>query len=128
MENYLYFAEGGAAFASTEAAMYPASKFTGVSPINATTTRIYFESPINDVDSGGGTGDYISVTHADTTNDLGGHRCKLIARAVAQAINAAPHAYGGVVTVVDLKNDIYFGELASIAGEANWDIAVDLDG
>ena len=127
MENYLYFAEGGAAFASTEAAMYPASKFTGVSPINATTTRIYFESPINDVDSGGGTGDYISVTHADTTNDLGGHRCKLIARAVAQAVNASPHAYGGVVSVIDEKNGKYFGELAGIIGDASFAIAVQKD-
>ena len=67
METMLYFAEGGGADATTEAAMYPASKFTGVSPISATTTRIYFESPLNDVDSAGGAGDYIEVTHANTT-------------------------------------------------------------
>ena len=30
MENYLYFAEGGGADATTEAALYPASRFIGV--------------------------------------------------------------------------------------------------
>ena len=30
--RYLYFAEGGGANATTEAAMYPASRFLGVEP------------------------------------------------------------------------------------------------
>ena len=127
MENYLYFAEPGAAFASTEAAMYPASKFIGVSPISATTTRIYFESPINDVDGGGGAGDYITVTHADTHAAAGGHRCKLIAKAMAQAVNAGPHAGGATIDVIDEKNGIYFGEIATIIGDASFGIAVTLD-
>ena len=127
MENYLYFAEPGAAFASTEAAMYPASKFIGVSPISTTTTRIYFESPMNNVDSGGGIGDYIEVTHANTTDATGGHRCKLIAKAMAQAVNAGPHAGGGVVDVIDEKNGNYFGEIATIIGDASFGITVNLD-
>ena len=56
MEHYLYFAEGGGADASTEAICYPASKFVGVEPITATTTGIYFESAVGDVDGGGGAG------------------------------------------------------------------------
>tara|TARA_R100000458_G_C8141481_1_gene152480 strand:- start:56 stop:442 length:387 start_codon:yes stop_codon:yes gene_type:complete len=127
MENYLYFAEPGAAFASTEAAMYPASKFTGVSPITTTTTRIYFESPINDVDGGGGAGDYIEVTHANTTNSSGGHRSKLIAKAMAQAVNAGPHAGGAVIDVIDEKNGNYFGEIATIIDDASFGITVNLD-
>tara|TARA_R100000353_G_C6465688_1_gene185133 strand:- start:56 stop:442 length:387 start_codon:yes stop_codon:yes gene_type:complete len=127
MENYLYFAEPGAAFATTEAAMYPASKFIGVSPITTTTTRIYFESPINDVDGGGGVGDFIEVTHANTTNATGGHRCKLIAKAMAQAVNAGPHSYGGVINIIDQKNDKYFGEIADIIGDASFGITVNLD-
>jgi len=127
MENYLYFAEPGAAFASTEAAMYPASKFIGVSPISATTTRIYFESPINDVDGGGGAGDYIEVTHADTHAAAGGHRCKLIAKAMALAVNAGPHAGGATIDVIDEKNGIYFGEISTIIGDASFGITVNLD-
>ena len=127
MENYLYFAEPGAAFASTEAAMYPASKFIGVSPISATTTRIYFESPINDVDGGGAAGDYIEVTHADTHAAAGGHRCKLIAKAMAQAVNAGPHSGGATIDVIDEKNGIYFGEIVDIIGDASFGITVNLD-
>ena len=127
MENYLYFAEGGGANATTEAAMYPASKFIGVSPISATTTRIYFESPINNVDSGGGVGDFITVTHADTQAATGGHRCKLIAKAMCQAVNAGPHAGGSVINIIDADNSLFFGEISSISGDASFGIAVTLD-
>ena len=57
METMLYFAEGGGADATTEAAMYPASSFLGVEPHDATNTYIYFDSPMGDVDGGGGVGD-----------------------------------------------------------------------
>ena len=101
MENYLYFGEGGGANATTEAALYKASSFIGVEPASATTTRIFFESPMGDVDGGGGVGDYVEVTHADTHATAGSyHRCKLIARVMAQAVNAGPHADGKLISVI----------------------------
>ena len=115
MEHYLYFAEGGGADASTEAVCYRASRFTGVEPITATTTGIYFESPRNDLDEGGGVGDLITVTHADTTGSAGiYHHAKLIAEEMAEVLNSGPHANGKTTSVIDLDNSIYFGRLATI--------------
>ena len=128
MENYLYFGEGGGADATTEAALYPASRFIGVEPATATTTRIFFESAVGDIDGGGGVGDYIEVTHADTHATAGSyHRCKLIAEAMAQAVNAGPHAEGGLISVIDVDNGIYFGEIATIKDDASFGITVNLD-
>jgi hypothetical protein len=128
MENYLYFGEGGGADATTEAALYPASKFIGVEPATATTTRIFFESPLNDIDGGGGVGDYVEVTHADTHATAGSyHRCKIIAQAMAEAVNAGPHAEGGLISVIDVDNGIYFGDIASIKDDASFGITVNLD-
>ncbi len=128
MENYLYFGEGGGADATTEAALYPASRFIGVEPATATTTRIFFESAVGDIDGGGGVGDYIEVTHADTHATAGSyHRCKLIAEAMAQAVNAGPHAEGGLISVIDADNGIYFGEIATIKDDASFGITVNLD-
>ena len=128
MENYLYFGEGGGANATTEAALYPASKFIGVEPATATTTRLFFESPINDVDGGGGVGDYIEVTHADTHATAGSyHRCKIIAQAMAEAVNAGPHAGGGLISVIDVDNNIYFKGMADIKDDTSFGITVNLD-
>lgn len=126
MENYLYFAEGGGANATTEAIMYPVSRFTGVAPISTTTTRIYFDSKIGDVDGGGGAGDYIEVTHANTTASTG-HRCQIIAKALAQACNAGPHSTGAVIDVIDVDNSIYFGGIAGITSDTSFGIAVTFD-
>tara|TARA_R100000329_G_scaffold96678_1_gene80147 strand:+ start:964 stop:1380 length:417 start_codon:yes stop_codon:yes gene_type:complete len=132
IENYLYFSKGttagggSGANASTECAMYPVSLFTGVAPITTTTTRVYFESPINDVDSGGGAGDYIEITHANTTATTG-HRCQIIAKALAQACNAGPHATGAVVDVLDFDNSIFFGGLEDIKNDASFGLTITLD-
>ena len=128
MENYLYFGEGGGANATTEAALYPASRFIGVEPASATTTRIFFESAVGDVDGGGGVGDYVEVTHADTHATAGSyHRCKIIAQAMAEAVNAGPHANAGLISIVDVDNDVYFGGIAAITGDASFGITVNLD-
>jgi hypothetical protein len=127
MEKYLYFSEGGGADATTEAAMYPVSKFLGVEPQTATTTRIYFESPINDVDGGGGAGDYVEVTHADTHAVAAGHRCRVIAKALAEACNAGPHADGSSIAVIDVDNGVYFGGIDDIKGDASFGITINLD-
>tara|TARA_B100000424_G_scaffold262457_1_gene248488 strand:- start:69 stop:452 length:384 start_codon:yes stop_codon:yes gene_type:complete len=125
--NYLYFSEGGGADATTEAAMYPASRFLGVEPQTATTTRIYFESPINDVDGGGGAGDYIEVTHADTHDTAAGHRFRVIAQAMAEACNAGPHADGKSIAIIDVDNGVYFGGIKDIKDDASFGITVNLD-
>ena len=94
----LYFAEGGGADATTEAAMYPASRFLGVEPHDATNTYIYFDSPMGDVDGGGGVGDIVKITHADTHATAGPyHIAKLIARSIAAAITSGTRRDGGVV-------------------------------
>ena len=125
--NYLYFSEGGGADATTEAAMYPVSRFLGVEPQTATTTRIYFESPINDVDGGGGAGDYIEVTHADTHAVAAGHRFRVIAQAMAEAANAGPHADGKSIAIIDVDNGVYFGGIKDIIGDASFGITINLD-
>ena len=128
MENYLYFGEGGGADATTEAALYPASRFIGVEPASATTTRIFFESPMGDVDGGGGVGDYVEVTHADTHDTASSyHRCKIIAQAMAEAVNAGPHTDGKLISIIDADNGVYFGGIAGIIGDASFGITVNLD-
>ena len=131
MENYLYFAGinggGGGADASADAGMYRASDFLGVEPIAATTTNIYFKSPFNDTEVAL-VGDILQITHADTHDTAGSyHRCKIIAQAVAEAANSGPHAHGGVVTVFDADNDIYYGGIADIKGDSGFDLVITLD-
>ena len=128
MEHYLYFAEGGGADATTEAVCYAASRFVGVEPITATTTGIYFESPLGDVDGGGGAGDLITVTHADTHATAGSyHRAKLIAEAMVEAVNQGPHAKGKMTSIIDADNGVYFGQIETIIDDASFGIAVTLD-
>ena len=128
MENYLYFAEPGAAFATTEAAMYPASSFIGCAPIDITSTRIYFKSQINDYDESAMVGDFVDVTHADTHDTAGSyHRFQIIAKAMAQAVNAGPHAGGAVIDIIDQKNGNYFGDIAGIIGDASFGIVITPD-
>ena len=126
--RYLYFAEGGGANATTEAALYPAENFLGVEPETATTTRIYFKSPINNDTAGGAVkGDFIEVTHADTHATAAGHRFRVIAQAMAEACNAGPHADGKSITIIDVDNSVYFGGIADIIGDASFGITVNLD-
>ena len=131
-ENYLYFAGidggGGGADASADAGCWSCSRLTGVSPISATTTGVYFTSALADTaPHAGGAGDLVTITHANKTGtDETGHRCKLIAKAVAEACNAKPHQ-PGMVTVLDADNDIYFGDINTIKGDSGFDMVITLD-
>ena len=131
-ENYLYFAGidggGGDADASADAGCWACSRLTGISPIIATTTGVYFTSALSDVaPSAGGAGDLVTITHANKTGtDETGHRCKLVAKAIAEACNATPHN-PGMVTVLDADNDIYFGDIATIKGDSGFDMVITLD-
>tara|TARA_R110002012_G_C11486146_1_gene595628 strand:- start:36 stop:422 length:387 start_codon:yes stop_codon:yes gene_type:complete len=126
--TYLYFAEGGGANATTEAAMYPVSSFLGVEPESATTTRIYFKSPMNDdTASGAVKGDFIEVTHNDTHAVAAGHRFRVIAQAMAEACNAGPHADGKSISIIDADNGVYFGGIKDIIGDTSFGATVNLD-
>ena len=112
MERYLYFAEGNGADATTDAYTAPASAIAGVVPESTTTTKIFFNKNIgvDNLESK----DYVELTHDDTTNTTG-HRVKDIARAIAEAANAGPHV-DGIVDVVDLDNNIFYGNLSFVTG------------
>ena len=128
MEHYLYFAEGNGADAAGDAVMFPVSRFIGVEPISATTTGIYFRSALGDVDGGGGSGDLITVTHADTHETAGSyHRAKLIAEAMCDLANAGPHKAGVVTTVIDMDTNAHYTPIDKIKGDASFGIAITLD-
>ena len=127
MENYLYFGTGGAADATQEAALFKASSFVGVEPASTTTTRIYFKSGINDNHATTQVADYVEVTHAVYNVAGSYHRCKLIANAMAEAINAGPHADGKSISVIDVDNGVYFGAIKDITGDASFGITIALD-
>ena len=128
MEHYLYFAEGNGADAAGDAVMFPASRFIGVEPISATTTGIYFRSALGDVDGGGGSGDLITVTHADTHETSGSyHRAKLIAEAMCDLANATPHKAGIMTTVIDMDTNAHYAPIDAIKSDASFGIAITLD-
>jgi len=113
--------------ATTEAAMYPASRFLGVEPHDATNTYIYFDSPMGDVDGGGGVADIVKITHADTHATASSyHRAKLIARSIAEAINSGPNSDGFVV-IADADNGVYYGDIDTIKSDASFGVVVTLD-
>lgn len=130
MEKYLYFAGinggGGGADASQDAGCFPVSRFCGVVPLNTTTTAINFTSAKADVaPHAGGAGDQIVVTHNNTTATTG-HRCKIIARAMARAMNAHPNV-DGMIDVCDVDNDIYYDGFHDIKDDTGFDIVITLD-
>ena len=112
MERYLYFADGNGADTTRMTYTAPASAIAGVVPESTVTTKIFFNKNVgvDNLESK----DYIVFTHDDTTNTTG-HRCKDIARAVAEAANAGPHV-NGVVDVVELDSKVFFGNLSFITG------------
>ena len=132
MEHYLYFAGinggGGRADASMDSALYPASRFVGVEPISATTTGIYFRAGVGNVDGGGGAGDKVVVTHADTHATADSyHRAKMIAETMCELANAGPHKAGQTYTVIDDDESIYAGNLKTISSDSGFDIVITLD-
>ena len=128
MEKYLFFSTGADGNATEEQALYPASRFMGVEPQTATTSRIYFKSALNDVDGGGSGADVIEVTHADTHATAGSyHRSKLIAREISIAINARYAHTDGFITVMDKDNGVYLGEIDKIKADASFGLTITLD-
>ena len=128
MDTYLYFAGidggGGAADGTGQAYLGKAKNLRGVLPISTTTTGIYFTSGKESVGDDAAV-DLITITHADTTQTTG-HRCKLIARAVARAANATPHV-NGIVDVLDHDNNIFYDGIKDIQNDSGFDMVVTLD-
>ena len=99
METYLYFAENLGANAAGECAVYPASTFTGIDPISATTTRISFKAL-----AGTAADDDILVTHVTG-------KFKEIAESLADALS---NDNGELVIFADEDNAIYSKKLRDL--------------
>ena len=99
METYLYFAENLGANAAGDCAVYPASTFTGIDPISATTTRISFKAL-----AGTAADDDILVTHVTG-------KFKQIAEALADALS---DDNGELVIFMDEDNAIYSKKLRDL--------------
>ena len=104
MKRFMYFATGGAADGTGQAYSAEAGSVACVIPVSTTTTAAYFKKTDK-------TTDKIVFTH-DNKTTTSGHRCKDIAKAIAEASNANPHAT--MVDMVDLDNSIYYGNLAFV--------------
>jgi hypothetical protein len=96
METYLYFAENLGADAAGDCCVYPASTFTGIDPISATTTRISFKAL-----AGTAADDDILLTHVTG-------KFKEVAEAVADALSDDS---GELVIFADEDNVIYSKKL-----------------
>ena len=118
MIRLLYFATGYGLDAQEESYINLASNIAGIIPISTTTTSLYFSFPgerLDDVNQR----DKVIFTHDNTTNTTG-HRCKDISRAIAQAANASPNNTGGLIDIVDLDNNIFYGNLNFVTGLEIW--------
>ena len=107
MKKFLYFASGAGANLTEESYIGEADMISCIVPQTTTKTAIYFNKTDN-------TKDKIVLTHDNTTNNHG-HRVLHIGKAVAEAANAGPHA-NGIVDVIDLDNNIFYGDLTFITG------------
>ena len=98
METYLYFAENESADAASDCAVYPASTFTGIDPISAT-TRISFKAL-----AGTAADDDILVTHVTG-------KYKEICEALADALSDDS---GELVIFADEDNTVYSKKLRDL--------------
>jgi hypothetical protein len=115
----LYFATGDGADAQTDSILVAADNCVGVFPESTTTTVAYFTCvgikgvPVYDK---------VTFTHT-ATGTTTGHRCKIIARVIAEACNASPHV-NGIVDVIDVDNKIYLNELKTLVDDTSFGIAI----
>ena len=106
METYLYFAENLGANAAGDCCVYPASTFTGIDPVSATTTRISFKAL-----AGTAADDDILLAHT-----TGKH--KEVAELIASILAPSPVTRGKFIVVADEANSVYLdnGNGAGLAG------------
>ena len=98
-ETYLYFAENESADAAGDSHVYPASTFTGVDPISATTTRISFKAL-----AGTAADDDILLTHVTG-------KYKEVCEALALALSDTS---GKLVVFADEDNVVYHNKLREL--------------
>ena len=98
-ETYLYFAENESADAAGDSHVYPASTFTGIDPISATTTRISFKAL-----AGTAADDDILLTHVTG-------KYKEVCEALALALNDTS---GELVVFADEDNVVYYHKLREL--------------
>jgi len=98
-ETYLYFAENESADAAGDSHVYPASTFTGIDPISATTTRISFKAL-----AGTAADDDILLTHVTG-------KFKEVCEALADALSDTS---GQLVVFADEDNGIYHRKLRDL--------------
>ena len=118
----LYFATGAGADAQLDSILVQAENCLGVFPETTTTTAAYFRCigvpgiPMYDK---------VVFTHNATGAGATGtgHRCKIIARVIAEACNASPHV-NGIVDVIDVDNKIYLNELKTLVDDTSFGIAI----
>ncbi len=104
----MYFADGNGANLSGEAYTASSDQITCVIPLTSTTSAAYFKTATG-IDS-------VRFTHDNTAtaNPSPGHRCKDIARAIAEVANAGPHHT--MVDMVDLDNSLFYSNLSFVTG------------
>ena len=98
-ETYLYFAENESADGAGDSHVYPASTFTGIDPISATTTRISFKA-----NAGTAADDDLLFTHVTG-------KYKQVCEALANALN---DDNGELVVFADEDNTIYTKKLRDL--------------
>ena len=98
-ETYLYFAENESADGAGDSHVYPASTFTGIDPISATTTRISFKAL-----AGTAADDDILLTHVTG-------KFKEVCEALADAMSSTT---GELVVFADEDNTIYWHKLREL--------------
>ena len=110
--NYLYFAEG-TVDSTHEAAMYPASSFTGLDPISSATTRLSFKAA-----NGTAADDDILIKH-----DVGKHH--LVAEVIASLMEPSSVTTNKFIVVADEANGVYIdiGNGANIRAEVEVTLA-----
>ena len=103
--NYLYFAEG-TVDSTHEAAMYPASSFTGLDPISSTTTRLSFKAA-----NGTAADDDVLISHSTGVHYL-------VAELIANLMEPNSVTKNKFVVVADELNSVYadIGNGANVRG------------
>ena len=114
MANFLYFSKAGTngqIDAEHDVYCVPASKLRGMTNTGTTQRELtLFFEPIegisdyedaSDATRGGDISDLVVLTVNDDTADD-------VAKALVAAINAGPHASGGVITIADLASQTFF--------------------
>ena len=108
----MYFADGNGANLSGEAYTASGDQVMCVVPTSTTTTTAWFKTTTGR--------DKIVFTHDNTATATDGtavgHRCKDIARAIAEVANAKPHHT--MVDMVDLDNSLFYSNLSFVTGIA----------